>query len=107
MADLVVFKNPKAPQNSGPITVNGVTMCKWSQVTPLLGLYLDMDDNWRLATGEHRGFRGYAMREFDQWVVSAWCGGGKPKAWRQPNMRYKTEGGAVRALERMARFIEG
>lgn len=106
MGEVVVMKSAKSPQQSGVVAYSGGVMCKWSQVTPLLGLYLDARDNWRLSTGEPGGFRGYAMREGDHWVVSVWCASGKPNAFRLPNRRYTTEGGAVRALERLAASVK-
>lgn len=108
MGEVVVMKTT-ARQDSGVVQIGGMAVCKWSQVTPLLGLYLDMADNWRLAIGgQGQGaFRGYAERQGDQWVVSVWCGSGKPKAFYQRNVTFKTEDGAVRALSRMAAQVEG
>lgn len=106
MSNIVIFKHSAVPAaDNGVVNTGAIAMCKWSQVTPLLGLYLDMANNWRLHTGQHEGgFRGYAMEQGGVWMVEVWSA--KLGGYAQPPIAYKTEAGALRALERMAKWIE-
>ncbi len=87
------------------MTRNGITMWLYQRPNEVVGLYLDHAGGWRLHTGaDERGFRGYASQRFDLWQVHAWC---PVTGFRFKRSGYKTEAGAVRALERAALRIEG
>ncbi len=107
MGDVIQFKSRAVLAATGAIERGGKSLALYNKVTPLLGLYLDSDDNWILHTGAHTGgFRGYVNREGERFVMSAWCASDKRDAYRQPNIYYKSEGLAVQALTRAARWIE-
>lgn len=81
---------------------NGVRLYPYSQPTSVVGLFVDGDGNWRLHTGGEAGFRGYAYERFGEWTVEAMCAG---SGFDFRRAGYKTEAGAVRALERQAEKI--
>jgi hypothetical protein len=104
------------------ITRGGLTLCKFEQLTPLVGLYLDHGNTWRLLIPDEagRGFRGYASQQADgTWNVLAFSRG---VHWRDQDgygyrglqgrrsfrrAGYRTEAGAINALRRFAPRIEG